>query len=282
MKSHFTVDKRINLAHSILRGKIMFISELVGKQLLSLSEAETIGTVENVLFDEKLKTAKTLKIYSEDEDNPEICFVNFKAVKSLNFDACVISNREALSFEWNTLLGTPSPMLWSCFNQDGKELGRMRDIELDNSKVKQFLIGETFYEQKQLLSFSNSVLIFNDTGKAVRLPKTKTRIPFCACGQNISVHSVEVKPAKIEETKPDIALPNRVLPNATIVSRSPVLEKENPSNLVYRFLLGKKLSRPIKNENGNALISKDTRITEEVIELCKNNGKLVQLALYAE
>ncbi|MCL2375695.1 MAG: hypothetical protein FWC82_04150, partial [Firmicutes bacterium] len=118
----------------------MFVSELVGKQLLSLSEAETIGTIENVLFDEKLKTAKTLKIYSENEDNPEICFVNFKAVKSFSFDACVISKKDALSFEWNTLLGTPSPspMLWLCFNQDGKELGRVRDIELENSKVKQF------------------------------------------------------------------------------------------------------------------------------------------------
>ena len=270
-------------------------SELIGKKLVCLNTAGIFGTVVNLIFDSKLRTARFLQIFSEDEAEPELQYAAFKSVKHFEFDACVIADKSAISYEWNTHTANVfNPINRDCFNQSGKLLGRVRDIVLDGCSIKTVLIDELEFSPALLLSYSEQALIFNDTGKPIRLIKKNRGIPKNTGTSTVSVHRAECgasaplsgkpisRPFALSEPpmgRDIISLPLRVPPEKTSVSRSP--SKENGGG-VYAFLLGKSLSRPLKDERGSILVQEKSTVTEDVIQTARQHGKLVQLALYVD
>ena len=157
------------------------LSELIGKELICLKTASAVGTIGNVVFDKRLRTAKYLQILNGGDTEPEVQYAELRRVKGLTSDACTVNYTSSVFCRWNRpFAGVVSPINCACFNQDGRLLGRVRDIflEPDSKAVTTILVDETEYSPCRLLSYSDQMLILNDSGKPIRLAAPKTqRVP---------------------------------------------------------------------------------------------------------
>ena len=275
------------------------ISELIGKELICLESAAVVGTVGNIIFDSRLRTAKYLQILNGDDTEPEVQYAEFRHVKSLESDACIVNKVSSLLFQWSLgYTGAANPMNCACFNSGGKHLGYVRDIFLEGRNVASLLVNETLFTPLQLLSYSDRLLILNDTGKPIKLTKSNPKIPKDGGGIKATVHKTVTReePANRELSAPDasraaqlsvqkpskagVGLPARIPPESTEVSRSP--QKAPSPSPAYVFLLGKKLSRPILAGDGTVLLEEASVIDEDAVQTARRHEKLVHLALYAD
>ncbi len=282
------------------------VSELISKRLIALSSAETAGTVENVIFDDKLTAGKLLKIYDDGGNDAETKYVELRRVKNTDSDACVIADKSfAFTDAGTRKTKENNPINKICFNQDGKVLGTVRDVVLENSAVKSILTdGEEFTPDK-IISYSDKLIVINDTGKPIKTYKPKAaRVPAPekAAARKVSVHIAEqpqaiAQPAPAqqtaqqtaptqqtaaapEKTSDNVKLPSRVPPQNTTVISAPA-QTENALS-PYKFLIGKTLQKDIAADNGIIVLRKFAVIDETVIAAAKDHGKLVQLALHSD
>ena len=217
------------------------VSELLGKPLLSLSEAEFLGTIGNIYFDDKMTKGTFLMLYTLEED---VRFLPITKLINIDNDAAVVKNSEGITLEEN---GIVNPINSHAFNQDGKSLGIIKDVIMDGIKVVSFIIGEEAVTASNLIS-AGSLLIFNDSGKPIKLKPTPKR----------------------EKIKEETPLKREI--------QFPVKTAFAPS---YDFLLGKKLQRTIVAMDGKVIAREGENVTGEIIRDAKKEGKLVILALNA-
>ena len=302
------------------------ISDFLGKPVLALYDAQTIGTATDILFDSKLKKAKCIKVFQDEDDTlPETLYIPLRSVKDLLSDTLAIASRHHTQNAWALPVTATStnPINSSCYNQDGKLLGIVRDILLTDGNVTAIIVDNKQYTPLTLLSQSSTALIFNDTGKPIKLkaPKkikvpsvdttrtssVKVHEPFLTKGNNLiplpsnsnlndlsAMTNLPISPM-IDELKTqflkvknfdaspntkEVSYPTRVPQEKTSVSRSPAASCATTA--AYAFLIGKTLSRALCDDNGNILIRQHDTVTEDNIAACKQYGKLVQLALYAD
>lgn len=218
------------------------VSELLGKPLLSLCEAEFLGTIGNIYFDDKMTKGTYLMLFTEED---EIRYLPIIKLISIDNEAAVVKTSEGLIEQAD---GLKNPINSAAFNQDGKSLGIIKDIIMDGVKVVSFNIGDETVGASNLIS-AGSLLIFNDSGKPIKLKPT----PKCK---------------KVAEATPAI---KREI-------EFPVKTAFAPS---YDFLLGKKLQRTILAMDGKIIAREGENVTGDIILNAKKEGKLVILALNA-
>jgi uncharacterized protein YrrD len=270
------------------------VSELLGKPVIALSGAEYIGTAIDIVFDTKTRTAKFLKICCDDDAEPEFQFIELRHARNLAADAIMITGRHLVKYAWNqSAASAPNPINCVCYNQDGKLLGTVRDVYLENSAVKSLLINDAELKPALILSQSHQYLIINDTKKPVAIKKPKPlSVPKVSKNQIVKIHetvpgvespayTADPTPALSVSDNKEIPYPVRVPPAQTSVSRSPA-PQESPGNNVYAFLIGKTVSREIRDDNGKVIIKAGKTIDDEAVAGARLCGKLVQLALYAD
>lgn len=214
-------------------------SDLLGKPLLSLSEAELLGTIGNIYFDDKMQKGTSILIYTNDD---EVRYLPLNKLINIDNDAAVVKSSDGLT---EYVEGVRSPINSYAFNQDGKAKGQIKDVIMDGVKVVSFTLSDSSIEATSLMS-AGSILIFNDSGKPVKL-KSAAKKAF----------------KKLSEKK-EVELP----PKTAFA----------PS---YDFLLGKKLQRTIVSGGGKIIAREGDNVTDDIIEDAKKEGKLVILALNA-
>jgi len=278
------------------------VSELLGKPIIALASASLVGTAVDIIFDNKLGSAKWLKIHNElNDSDPETLFVEFKNIKNKSSDALTIDHKGFVvkTLELKSSLRI-SPINSLCYNQDGKLLGTVKDILLNDLSLEFFVVGESELAPSNLLASSNKLLIFNDTGRAIKLELPKKKVapkPKKPAKAKIEVNLSEksdldnlVELGKTGELADiaknpsqenlDITYPLRLPQEQILVSRSPA-SKDNVA-IVYGFLLGKTLAKALYGDDKKLIARENSVITEETIMTAKNQSKLVQLALYAD
>ena len=286
------------------------LSDLLSKRLIILNEARVAGIIEDVVFNDTLTAARLVKIYDDGGEDAETKYAEFKKLQNLNSDACTLADKSYLSMRGteNELRNNPAGS--EVFNQDGKLLGRVSDVILNDGKVQSLVVGETELEPNKILSHSKNLIVINDSGKKIKLyHKKQLTVPKPEKTENakVTVHAATT-PTAIEpsaavsdtvaaspatetaiakfvvsgaaaETEKTIQLPTKMPPENTLVTRTPSKE-ENASS--YKFLIGKTLARDIAADNGVIILRKEAVITDEVIASARSHNKLVQLALHAE
>ncbi|MCL2798609.1 MAG: hypothetical protein FWD58_11295, partial [Firmicutes bacterium] len=135
-------------------------------------------------------------------------YVEIRRVKNLDSDACVIADSSYLLCEWNLSPDIAvNPMNCACFDRRGKFLGYVRDIEIDEKRRVQTIqiasmadnggspgtaapTGTALaFSPARLLSYSDYLLIFSDSGKPMRrLAKKRVRVPKNAESIRVKVH----------------------------------------------------------------------------------------------
>lgn len=217
-------------------------SELIGKNVISLTDAAEIGVVANLYFDSKMTKLRFFRILDENSD--EEFFAPFKEIVSAQYDAIVLRGSDALAPDADAI---PSPINLPAFNQDGLRLGVIRDVALDGENVSGFFT-ENGEISGSFVCSSDKLAVFNDSGKPLKLKKPAT------------------KPQK--EITEQVAAPRE------IASATSPLNK-------YAFLLGKRLQKSIYTRGGAVIAKENQLIDENVISTAKSEGKLVALALHS-
>ncbi|MCL2862355.1 MAG: hypothetical protein FWE22_08100 [Firmicutes bacterium] len=249
------------------------ISDIIGKRVVSLQSAEIEGIVLDVVFDDRMKSAKLLKVFNEDGEEVSERFVQLRFVKNLDADALTVMNPVNLKPSWQVnVVGVKNPINAECFNQDGVLLGRVRDIELSEKNEVASISVEKDGEVKKilpntLLNLSESVLIFNDTGKKMTIKKSPSNK-----GVAIPLKGEEQKVSVMAEQK--ISIPKRV-----------IVEKGQDSEIIqnhFKYLLDKLLKKDIKDSKGKVILFEGTKVGIDEIAIAKKSGRLVHLALNAE
>ena len=254
------------------------VSELLGKNVIALHGAQLVGTASNLIFDKKLQKVKYINVLRDLEPQSlESAFVAIKSIKDLNADALAINNTNAvLDKIMASNNSANSPINSLAFNQDGRALGRVSDIELDGIEVINIVIDGLKLHPKKILSNSDSILIFNDTNKNIKLIAPKKT----AAVKSVSVLADEPIQKNCADKTIDIEYPTRVPSDKTFVSRSPA-SKDSLAR-VYGFLLGKTLARHLYDDKMGLIAKQHSTITLDTIESAKSHSKMVQLALYAD
>ena len=236
------------------------ISDFLGKPLISISDAKSVGYVSNVWFDGKLQYAKTAEITNDDDDYPERAYVELRYMQC-DGDAAVIKTTAHISASNLVSATTPCPINRRSFNQSGKALGHVRDVTIEGRNVQQIICDKATFSPKELLSLSENLCIFNDTGSPIKLAKARVPRPS---------RTAEKTPVQIHTS---VQTPKT--PQSITVTRTPGVPVKD-----YSFLMGKPVHSPVLS-GGQVIIPAGTVVNEKIIELARRENKLVQLALRA-
>ena len=150
------------------------VSELTGKPVISLAEAQNLGYISGIWFDGKLTSAKTAEILSDSDDAPERRYVALKSL-AVGDDAAVVRSAY-LAKESNMQTATAAcPINSQCYNQDGKSLGYVCDVILSGDKVTEIICEKASFAPSKLLAMGNALCVFNDSDKPIKPPAPARR-----------------------------------------------------------------------------------------------------------
>lgn len=237
------------------------ISDLLGKPLISLADAMNVGYISNVFFDKKLTRAKAAEITSDEDERPEYTYLRFSSLRC-DGDAAVIKALSPSALAGGQAESFPCPINCKGFNQSGKDLGYIRDVILERTRVTGIVCDKATFTPRELLSVSSNMCIFNDTGAPIKIAKPRPSKP-------------KTPPAPKRTVLPENAVFIPPAPQSVTVTRTPGEPVKD-----YSFLLGKPVRTPVTS-GGKIIIPAGAIVSEKIIELARKEGKLVQLAIRA-
>ena len=179
------------------------LSEIIGKNVVSLFEAENTGTLVNVLFDKNLNKIRYFEVFSDEEEDVKRKFFDPPAVSSLCNDAVVIKNGGRLLSRFSIPPSfIPGPVNAAVYNPFGVALGRVTDVTLDGFNVVEINVGDKSFAPSAVLSKSEEILIINDTDEKIRLvpPVKKIPSPHEAAARTVKINSSMTVTATTDES----------------------------------------------------------------------------------
>lgn len=148
-----------------------YLTNLIGKQVLSIYENEIIGTVLNAQFSSDYSKVAHLIVLSEDEETVFLLPTSF--VFGID-NYITIKNKSGLIVSVEP--AEPTALFRTATGLSGKSYGKIMEIGLENWRTQLFF-ADTTIEYKKLFSTSPSIMLINDLDKKTFLfrfaPKKK-------------------------------------------------------------------------------------------------------------
>lgn len=223
----------------------MKASELIGSSLLVLSKAEMCGTVSGIVPSNDLKRIETLEILCDDDDDCEKKYVSVKKILAIENGVVTIKYPDSMVM-CCVLPELASPINLPAYNEEGKLLGVITDVEMDGYQITALIINDARYTLSEILTRSSSLIVFRNPLKKTRITKNIKRVP------------------------------NAKKPSEQIVKIDTVVK-----HLRYQFLLGRTLSGDVTDTAGGIVAKDGSTITEEIIDTAKKCGAIARLAIAA-
>jgi len=238
------------------------LSEIVSKPVISLYEARREGIVVGCIFDAKMSRLMALAVECEDETDAGKKRLDLKNIYKHDSDAVVVKNSAVLRFCDKAIGGCPIGLI--AYDHEGTVLGTIDDIGIDvRGKVLWISCNGVNLECTRLVSRSDKLVIFCGAGKPPKLTSPRSK--------RVATKRIEAALAKAETAGGQIRLHAQV-------SRTPPPKDSKMRN--YDFLVSKIVERDIVSSIGEVIALEGDVITDAIIDLARNDHKLVQLALY--
>lgn len=232
-------------------------SEIISKEIISIYECESIGTIKNIVFNDNLTKVEKFVFFNDDTDMASCLRAN--NILSFSEDGIVIKNLSKVDFfadEEN------NPINKKIFTISSIDYGKISDIILDEkfnviklitSKQKEFLPNE-------ILKLGNSICIINDSNEKVKISSFKPKLQI---NNTNVIENIQVKIFNMDEKdeKP-----------ITILPKLPTRITTNLQNL-----LGKKVSKTITGHNNEVIIKQFSTISKHTLEMAKRHNKTNEL-----
>ena len=231
------------------------LSELLGKPVINIFEAQIEGYVKNILFDDKFQKALWLEIF--DDENQEEKLVDVKSIYSFNKDAIMLKNSEHIILANTVIKKEINPVGYKIYTQTGKYVDKVFDVEFDDKlRAKNILLKtQNILDKKLILSIGKNIIIQKEN----KTTKLSTFAP-----NKVKTNSATNNMVEIMETEPkQIVVPKKVLTTS------------------FDFLIGRKVGQNLYAENGQLIAKKQSKITSHIIDAASQNGKLKELTTYS-
>ena len=225
------------------------ISEIISKKVISLFEAKYVGTVLNVVIEDNLRKISGFVVLDNDDDAKYK--LSLKDVYNLSYDECIIKNESVLEDiildDYNS-----NPINKECFTINGEYLGKVADVEFNNSIIENLILDNGSYIGVSSILTNNEILIVNSEKK------------------NIKKCTLAPKKKKLFNTDKIIVKIQEDIPKKT--------EKQLiPPRFVAKSLIGKIAINTIIGLNNEIIIKKGEQITNKVLEKARLHNVLNKL-----
>lgn len=285
------------------------LSEIVGKKVIGLYEAEFAGEISGISLD---KTLCRIKFVELNDKNGDKKYFTPESIVTVGSDAVVLKNLGKILTRFSIPpVFAPSPVGTPVFNNSGNSLGVVTDLVLDGFTVKEINASGVGYTPESVLSRSDELIVINDSGEKIKLVPPVTKVPDPKAGKDVSVKahanktpkSVAPVPVAAKETseatqateakvttlptveippsKPvAVTVPKLLNGDSVSVTKSPATDDKRGTG--YAFLLGKTVTKAIKSDDGAVILSVGDVVDETSLTAATNANKLVQLALHSK
>lgn len=214
----------------------MKASNIIGMEVINLYEGQVYGYVKNLVFNSNYKKVSGLIVYSDKLDKQ--FYLSIKRIYKIND---IVFTKNASVYDENYVYEDNSPINLPAYLTDGKSLGLITDVELDDKFDVINYITTVNSIKNDIAKITQELIIFN-------------------C-ENCKIKTSSFAPRK----KKNIALTND--------------GEKTISNTNNIFLVGRKVTKDIFTFNNELLVKSGTTITERIVRLARLNGKLRELAL---
>ena len=230
---------------------------LLGKPVISIYNGTLEGFVKNVLVDNKLKKILWLEIF--DDENQDEKILNVKSIFSLKNEAIMIKNNEGI-FNSNTIdFNCVNPLGFKVYDIDGKFESKITNLLFDDkfNITSTLLQNNLSLDNNTILNTGNNLIIKSNKKVKISYFKPKAKIEL---QQNIEQ---KVEALEIKNTPVIKAHPNKFLTAGS------------------EFLIGRKVGQNIYSNSKQLLVKKNSKITNQIIDIASKNGKLKELTTFS-
>lgn len=237
------------------------VSEIISKEVVSIYECESIGTIKNVIFSKNFKKIIAFVFFDDQSDFDS--GVLSKDVYSFSKDGLLIKNISKVEYYFNQ---EPSPMNKKVFSLSGEELGKIKDIFFDeNFKVINFITSanKTFMPD-QILKIGFDICIIKEENQNVKVSNFKPSKNLIK--QNPILDSIAVKLVKIDENDEESVSGKIALP------QFPIRLQANVEGLI-----GKTALKTLTGLNNEIIVKQNAVISQHTINMARTHNKLNQL-----
>ncbi len=227
----------------------MKLSEIIGKQVFDIYNANIIGTIHDACFDEKYK--KVLGFYFFDQDENEFYLKNSNIYSYSDY--ITVRNSSKVSSDFS-LVNPLSPIGKNVVGVSGKDYGTLSDVEFDEKyNITNFITNIKSFSPTEILQISSNMVI-ND--EKVKLNSFKPKTVKSAI--NLDNLTVTMMRLPDEDTQVQKLMPKKLTVNSDI-------------------LIGKKLTKDIIGKNNELILKQNQTITAKQLIVAKQHDKLNEL-----
>ena len=223
------------------------VTDILSKEVLSLSDAAPIGIIENAYLSPDLSRMKGWTVVVEDSDDEGLLPLS-RIIGTT--DAVTVMNASAVKAP----SGIKCPLGRHVYDSEGRVLGVLREIIMDErGNTQALLIGESSYAPSDVLRASKNVVI-------LRAPNHSSLIV-----RRAPLH----KPVRV---------PRPIIPEEKADGATAMEERNMTAYGEYAFLIGRTVSKDILAA-GSILAKEGTQVDATVVEAARAKGKLVELTV---
>lgn len=234
------------------------ISSLISKKVISLNDANQIGYVLNVFFDDSIRFFNGLIVIDEESENSFI--LHKEDIYSVGEDCVMIKDKNMLEFNISSL--SNNPIGKTVYDTHGNMLGRVIDVECAGKQVKKIITDKCEFPQRFIRKSGDNFIIFGSQVKQKKKEKFK---------DNFNQKNIENMP-KVEVN------------NAVEISNKIDLTPEFPIRLYAgtKNLIGKTLINDIIGYNNEIIGHKNQKINQKIINKAISHNKINLLNFYSK
>lgn len=235
------------------------ISTYISKKVISLADANQVGYVLNVVFDDKIKNFIGLIVIDEESENSFI--LHKEDIVAVGEDCVMIKDLNALEFYISSLSNNPiGKIVYDCH---GNMLGKVLDVEVVGKNVKKIITDKCEFPQRYVRKSGDNFLIFGTPIKERKKSYFK---------DNLNQKNVENFPkVTISET-------------TTAPAESNIISPEIPTRLYAgtKELIGKIIINDILGYNNEIIVHKNQKINQKIINKAISHNKINLLKFYSK
>lgn len=228
----------------------MKASEIIGSNVLILETAKIIGCVGDLVFTDKYKKVSHLQVFIEDESDCEIKYISTQNIYSISDDTICVKYNSSLIVSLPN--GVRSPLSRPAFDELGTSLGIVSDVFLDRFIVTALVCGERELPCKDILTYSDQLIVLRATGSKLKLTKKVAHVPTIVAKEQPPKPSQKVSILKV------------------------------PSSLsTYEFLYGRTTTADICDRDGGVVLPCGLFVNKDVVAIARNCGIIARLVQYS-
>ena len=231
------------------------ISKIITKKVISLENAQQVGYVVDMVFDDEVKNFTGLIIIDDESENSFI--LRREDIYSMGEETVMIKTADTLQF--NISSKSNNPIGKTVYDSYGNCLGRVIDVEIQGKTVKKVMTTFCEFSQRYIRKSGDNFLIFGTFKKEKKSKSFKDEVSIVEHSTLPTVAITQVSDEKLEK----LELPTRIYLNT-------------------KSLLGQVVTEDILGYNNELIAKKNDVINTKIINKAKLHNKLIILKYYSK